>query len=139
MIKEENIRRKRAARDKVHSKLEVVNSLMEYVNVIPAAPNVPQIFSIGGGQEYPIDFNMKVQILNDQDKVAKRNARKQEIERELIAPLSAFYTRLGNLRVEIKILKTERDRLKDSIKDVDELNMDDDEIENLQNQKDRYE
>lgn len=138
LIKQENHRRNINARDRVSKKIEIVNRLMEYVKIIPPAPNVPQIFSIGGGQQYPIDFNMKVQIMNDQDKASKKLARKQEIERELITPLSNLYVRLNTMRADIKRLRERRDELKDSLKDVDEEHMDDDEIENLIKQKEDY-
>ena len=139
LIKQENHRRNIQARDRMSKKIELVNTLMEKVKIIPPAPNVPQIFSIGGGQQYPIDFNMKVQILNDQDKAGKKLAKKQEIERTLVVPLANLYVRLDAMRSDIKRLRQERDQLKDSLKDVDEANMDDDEIEELQLQQERYE
>lgn len=139
LIKQENLKRNIEARDRMSKKIELVNTLMEYVKIIPPAPNVPQIFSIGGGQQYPIDFNMKVQIMNDQEKASKKNAKKQEIERTLVVPLANLYMKLDTLRQDIKRLRKMRDEHKDSLKDVDEDNMDDEEIERLYGQRKQYE
>ena len=72
---------------------------------------------------------MKVQIIQDQDKAGKKQARKQEIEQGIIQPLNTMYFKLDDMRITIKRLKEERDRLKDNLKNVDENDMPEEDIE----------
>ena len=99
---------------------------------------MPQIYSVGAGQRFPIDFNMKVQILEDQDKEAKKNERKNQIEREIIQPLNALYMRLDDQRIQIKKLKEQRDKMKKIVENADVENMEDEEREEFDTQEEVY-
>ena len=107
--------------------------------MLPSAPNVPQIYSVGAGQRFPVDFNMKVQILEDQDKESKKNERKNQIEREILQPLNALYMRLDDQRIQIKKLKDQRDKMKANIENADVENMEDEEREEYDTQQEVYE
>ena len=139
LIRENNLRKKQKERDRMEQREKVLTKLLENVNVMPPLPNVPQLYSIGGNQQFPLDFNMKVQIMQDQEKLAKKNQRKLEIENTIVYPLNNLYGRLDDLRNQLKKMKTDRDKRREEIKDADVENFDEYEREVYDTKKESLE
>ena len=126
------------ARNRVKNKIDNLNHLMEYTKQMPYPPNIPNLYSIGASKQYPLDFNMKVQIMKEDEKVSRQNNERQKIEKEILMPLNSLYVKLEELRGQLKNLKTVRDSMKDGLKDVDEENMEEDEKEEYGIKKEEF-
>lgn len=90
---------------------------------------MPKLNSIAGAQRYPIDFNMKVQIMQDDEKRNIKETKEAEIQQTLVQPLNSLYVRLDDMRVQLKRLKEARDQMQENLKDVDLENIPDEDKE----------